>query len=507
MDRPQPSNITPITPAPADRPAGLPAEAAELGASVGQLARASVLVVGDAMLDRYIYGTVERISPEAPIPILTVEREIAMPGGAGNVVRNLTALGAAVAFVSVVGDDQAGSDLTGLIGGQPNVEPWLLVQGGRTTTRKTRYISQGQQLLRADREEAVPIHPKLAERMLRIAGDALAATSVTVLSDYGKGVLAGDIPARIIAAARQAGRKVIVDPKGTDYGRYAGADIVTPNRRELAQATGLDVSEEAGLVVAARSLRDAHGFGAVLVTRAEDGMTLLDGNGVRHFPAEAAEVYDVSGAGDTVVATLAAGVAVGLDLPIAARLANVAAGIVVGKIGTAVARPSDLHAALSAQGGALRKIVTREAAAEQVERWRRKGWRTGFTNGCFDLLHPGHVHLLEQARAACDRLVVGLNSDASVRRLKGVTRPVQPEAARAAVLASLAAVDLVVIFDEDTPETLLQAVHPDLLVKGADYTLDRVVGAEMVQGWGGSVMLAELLPGHSTTATVAKLRG
>ncbi len=473
--------------------------------AVRRLARTSVMVIGDVMLDRYVYGSVERISPEAPIAILSVEREVAMPGGAGNVVRNLTALGAAVAFVSVVGDDQAGSDLTGLIGGQPGIEPWLLVEGARATTVKTRYVSSGQQLLRADREETTPIAPKLAERMLRIAGDAMAATSVAVLSDYSKGVLGGDVPGHLIAAAKQAGRRVIVDPKGLDYARYAGADVITPNRRELAEATEMPVDSEAAIVAAATALRGAHGFGAVLVTRAEDGMTLVDADGAHHFPAEAAEVYDVSGAGDTVVATLAAGLAAGLDVKTAARLANMAAGIVVGKVGTAVAREEDLLSALTPQGGALRKVVAREVATEQVERWRRRGWRTGFTNGCFDLLHPGHVHLLEQARGQCDRLVVGLNSDASVRRLKGTARPVQPEAARAAVLASLSAVDLVVVYDEDTPEETLALLHPDLLVKGADYTLDGVVGAEMVQGWGGKVWLAELLPGYSTTETVRKI--
>lgn len=479
---------------------------AALLSAVERLAHASVTVIGDAMLDRYVYGTAIRISPEAPIPVMTVEREVAVPGGAGNVVRNLTALGAAAAFVAVIGDDQAGSDLTALIGGQPNVEPWLIVQGSRTTTVKTRYIAQGQQLLRADRETTAPIHPKLAERMLRIAGDTIMATSACVLSDYAKGTLAGDIAARLIAIARKAGRPVIVDPKGLDYARYAGADLVTPNRRELAEAVGRPLDDEPALVAAATELRDRHGFGAVLVTRAEDGMTLVDAAGATHFPAEAAEVYDVSGAGDTVVATLAAGLAAGLELRLAVRLANIAAGIVVGKIGTAVARPGDLVAALSPQGGALRKIVSPEAALEQVERWRRKGWRTGFTNGCFDLLHPGHVHLLEQARAQCDRLVVGLNSDASVRRLKGPSRPVQPEAARAAVLASLAAVDLVCLFEEDTPETLLRALRPDLLVKGADYRPDQVVGGGFVESYGGRVMLAELLAGHSTTATVARLR-
>jgi D-beta-D-heptose 7-phosphate kinase/D-beta-D-heptose 1-phosphate adenosyltransferase len=268
----------------------------------------------------------------------------------------------------------------------------------------------------------------------------------------------------------------------------------------------MPIDTEEALVAAAQSLRTAHGFGAVLVTRSEDGMSLVMDGGPYHYPAEAADVFDVSGAGDTVVATLAAGMAAGLDLPIAARLANIAAGIVVGKVGTAVARESDLLAALSPQGGALRKVVTREQAAEQVERWRQRGWRTGFTNGCFDLLHPGHVHLLEQARSRCDRLVVALNSDASVRRLKGATRPVQTEAARAAVLGSVAAVDLVCIYDEDTPEATLQAIRPDLLVKGSDYTIGTVVGAEFVQSYGGEVMLADLLPGFSTTATVQRLR-
>ncbi len=484
----------------------LPEPEADLAAAVRLLGRTNVLVVGDVMLDRYVYGQVERISPEAPVPILTVDRELAMPGGAGNVVRNLTALGVAVAFISVVGDDQAGSDLTGLIGGQPNVEPWLLVQGGRITTLKTRYLSAGQQLLRADREETSPVQPRLAERLVRIARDAMAATSVTVLSDYRKGLLKGEVPAQLIAAAREAGRPVIVDPKGPDYSRYAGADIIMPNRTDLAEATGMRVDTEAAIVAAATALRQRHGFSAVVVTRGNDGMTLLDDSGARHFPAEAAEVFDVAGAGDTAAATLAAGLAAGLELPVAVRLANIAAGVVVGKVGTAVAREADLLAALSPQGGAFRKIVSREAAIEHVQRWHHKGWRVGFTNGCFDLLHPGHLHLLEEAREACDRLVVGLNSDASVRRLKGAGRPVQPEAARTAVLASLASVDLVTVFEEDTPQALIAALHPDLIVKGANYTLDQVVGADLVRGWGGRVILVQLVPGHSTAATVERIR-
>jgi D-beta-D-heptose 7-phosphate kinase/D-beta-D-heptose 1-phosphate adenosyltransferase len=480
---------------------------ADLIAAVRALKRASVLVVGDAMLDRYVYGVVRRISPEAPVPVLAVEREVAMPGGAGNVVRNLTAVGAAVAFVSVVGDDQAGSDLTGLIGGQPGVEPWLLVQGGRHTTTKTRFIANGQHMLRADQEVVQGIHPRLADRMVKIAADAVAATAILVLSDYGKGVLDGDTAKRLIDAAQAAGRRVVVDPKGRDYGRYAGADIVTPNRAELAEATGMPVDTEEAILAAMRALQAAHGFGAVLVTRSEDGMTLLDGDRMHHFPAEAEEVHDVSGAGDTVVATLAAGLAGGLPLPVAARLANIAGGIVVGKVGTAVAREEDLLEALTPERGALRKVMSRTAAFEQVERWRRRGWRVGFTNGCFDLLHPGHVHLLEQARSWCDRLVVGLNTDASVKRLKGAARPIQHEAARAAVLASLATVDCVTLFDEDTPIELIRALRPEVLVKGADYTVEQVVGGDIVLDYGGQVKLAQLLPGNSTTATVARIRG
>lgn len=479
----------------------------ELSNYVKQLSRASVLVVGDVMLDRYVYGDVTRISPEAPVPILTVSREVAMPGGAGNVVRNITALDGAAAFVSVVGDDQAGSDLTGLIGGQQGVEPWLLVQGGRTTTLKTRYIALGQHLIRADREETVELPAKLSERLVRIATDAMAATSVTVLSDYRKGVLSTEIAQRLIAAAKAMNRPVIVDPKGSDYSRYHGADIVTPNRRELAEATGMPVATEANIVAAAHELLQRYQFGAVLVTRAEDGMTLVTPQAVRHYPGEAKDVFDVSGAGDTVVATLAAAMAVQVPLFEAARLANIAGGIVVGKVGTAVARPNELLAAITPVTGALRKIVTASAAAEAAERWHMRGYKVGFTNGCFDLLHPGHVHLLEQCRAMCDRLIVGMNSDASVKRLKGPSRPVQPEAARAAVLASLASVDLVCMFEEDTPLNTLTLIKPDILIKGADYTRETVVGAAEVESWGGTVALAELLPGHSTTATLARLRG
>ncbi len=458
------------------------------------------------MLDRFVYGAVTRVSSEAPIPILTVERDVAMPGGAGNVVRNLTALGAAVAFVSVVGDDQAGSDLTGLIGGQPNVEPWLLVQGARTTTTKTRYVAQGQQLLRADHEIVAPIHPKLAERLLRITQDALTATTVTVLSDYNKGVLSGTVPAQIIAAAKAANRRTVVDPKGRDYARYAGADVILPSRRELAEETGLPVGSAQAITDAARALIAAHGFGAVVVTQAEDGISLVTAAGaVHHFPSEAAEVYDVSGAGDTIVATLAAGLAAGLELPIAVRLANVAAGIVVGKVGTAVPRPADLLAALSPQGGALRKVVTREQATERVERWRQRGRKTGFIAGGFDPLGAEHIDQLERARGECDQLVVALYSDASLRRLGGPPC-VQSEAARAAMLGGVTTVDLVCVFDEDTAMETLRALRPDLLIRAAEDAATTLADAEFVQSYGGRVVAAGSQTDHAAPAPVQRLR-
>jgi D-beta-D-heptose 7-phosphate kinase/D-beta-D-heptose 1-phosphate adenosyltransferase len=504
------SNDSSATPGPTDNPPQDLAEAAR------RLGRGSVLVVGDAMLDRYYYGEVTRISPEAPVPVLGVQREMSVPGGAANVLRNVTALGVSAAFVSVVGDDAAGSDLTALIGRQAGVEPWLLVQGGRVTTVKTRFVARGQHLLRADSEDPAPLHPKLGERLLRIACDSIAATTVTILSDYSKGVLGAGIAGKLIAAARAAGRPVLVDPRGNQYEDYAGADVIMPNRRELAAVTGLPVDGDEEIVIAAQALRQRLGFGAVLVTRSEHGLSLITETETWHFPAEALEVHDVAGAGDTVAATLAAGLAAKLPLHEAARLANVAAGIVVGKVGTAVARLDDILARLSPFDGNRAKIVTLAAAVEQAERWRRRGWRIGFTNGRFDTLHSGHLHLLEQARAGCDRLIVAVNSDESIAKIvNGGRQPQRPrsQSERAANLACLSSVDLVCFFDETTPISLINTLHPDLLVKGSNHAAD-VVGAEMVRGWGGTVLLAELLPtaagfgnGGSTKVNEEKVDG
>jgi D-beta-D-heptose 7-phosphate kinase/D-beta-D-heptose 1-phosphate adenosyltransferase len=481
---------------------------AELAGMVERLKGARVLCVGDVMLDRFVYGHVERISPEAPIPVLRVEREEAMLGGAGNVVRNLIGLGAIAEFVSVVGNDAAGREITALVGRLDHVEPHLLVESRRRTTIKTRFVAGNQQLLRTDSETAIEVGEVIDGDIVRLAMAAIADCAVMVLSDYAKGALTPIGTSAMIAAARAAAKPVVVDPKGPDYARYRGASVLTPNQRELAVAAQMPAENPAEVEAAAKKLVDQCGVDAILCTRGADGMTLVTkAGGVHHLPAAAREVFDVSGAGDTVVAALAAGLAGGLSLVDSAHLANVAAGVVVAKVGTAVAYADDLVRALRHQDLASgeEKLVTLDQAIDRVAVWRRQGLKVGFTNGCFDLLHPGHVSLMAQAKAACDRLIVALNNDASVRNIKGEGRPVQNETARAAVLGSLATVDLVVIFGEDTPVKLVAALKPDVLVKGADYTLDTVVGADLVQKWGGRVLLAELAPGHSTSATIKKI--
>jgi D-beta-D-heptose 7-phosphate kinase / D-beta-D-heptose 1-phosphate adenosyltransferase len=480
----------------------------DLVAHVERLKDVRILCVGDLMLDCFVYGHVDRISPEAPIPVLRIEREVSMLGGAGNVVRNIVGLGAQAEFVSVVGSDPAGREVTELVGKLEGVEPHLLVERQRQTTMKRRFVAGSQQLLRADLETVAPVSDASVDDILRLVEAAIADCGALVLSDYAKGVLTARGIQAMIASARRAGKPVIIDPKGADFARYRGATLLTPNRREMADAMQMAVDGDAGVEKASRRVIELCGVEGVVCTRGAEGMSVIPAAGqAHHIQAAAREVFDVSGAGDTVVATLAASVAAGLSWTDAARLANVAAGIVVGKVGTAVAYASDIVRALQHDGAGLEddKVATRGEAVDAVARWRAQGLTVGFTNGVFDLLHPGHVSLLSQAKAACDRLVVGLNSDASVRRLKGKDRPVQTEAARAAVLASLATVDLVVVFEEDTPFELIKALQPAVLVKGADYRLDQVVGADLVKGWGGRVLLAELSPGHSTTSTIRKL--
>ena len=476
-------------------------------ALVERLAKARVLVLGDVMLDRYVYGAVERMSPEAPVPVLRRQSERAMAGGAGNVARNIAALGGKVRLLGLVGDDAAGRELSAMLADEPGISANLIADPDRATTVKTRFVAGRQQLLRVDGETPAPASAASAAALHASIDTALPHVDIILLSDYAKGVLADEVLQRAIARAHHTGKKLIVDPKSRDFGRYAGADLLTPNRGELAAATGIAGEDDASVANAAREAMKSANVGAVLATRGERGMTLVARDSTPlHLPAEAREVFDVSGAGDTVIAVLAAALAVGADLPQAARLANTAAGIATSKLGTAVVHPADLLGALQARDvlASEAKVVGLESALERVQRWRSAGEKIAFTNGCFDLIHPGHVSLLSQARGSADRLIVGLNSDASIRRLKGKDRPVQNETARGIVLASMGAVDLVILFEEDTPIELIRAIRPDVLVKGADYRVDQVVGADVVQAYGGRVMLAELLPGHSTTGTIAR---
>ncbi|HQN49985.1 MAG TPA: D-glycero-beta-D-manno-heptose 1-phosphate adenylyltransferase [Phenylobacterium sp.] len=471
---------------------------------LARLSGARVLCVGDVMVDRFVYGDVTRVSPEAPIPVLARSREIVMLGAAGNVARNVAALGGEVSLIGLVGGDAEGHEAMRLVGADTGVEGFLLTDPSRPTTLKTRFVSGGQQLLRVDLEESRPAEGEVEQRLIRTIRDVATGCGVILLSDYGKGVVTD----AVIAAVREAGIPVIVDSKARSFRRYGAVDMIKPNATELAYATGLPTSTNAEIEIAlehALSLCEAK---AILVTRAAKGISLgVRGEPVRHFPGVPREVFDASGAGDTTIAALGLALASGARIEDAIGFAMLASGVAVTKAGTAVVTPEELtEASITAHlAPAEAKIATPQRLADEVARWRAKGLRVGFTNGCFDILHRGHVAYLNQARTWCDRLIVGLNSDRSVKALKGEGRPVNDLESRALVLAGLACVDLVAPFDEDTPLKLIEAARPDVLIKGADYTEDEVVGAREVRGWGGEVKLAQLVDGYSTTAAIARM--
>ncbi len=471
------------------------------------MAGVKLAVVGDVMLDRFVGGSVERISPEAPIPVLKVAREVSMLGGAGNVARNATALGARVSLIAAVGDDEAGKTVLQLIGAEAGLSGNLVVLSERPTTVKTRYVAQGQQLLRADREDASSFDGDAERRLLQLVEAEVREADVVAVSDYAKGVVSRAVAAQAVASARALGKPVVVDTKTLDPSAFRGASFMTPNARELAALSGAAAGSNAEVEAAAEKLMRAAELVGVVVTRSERGMTVVERGSAVHLAAEAREVFDVSGAGDTVLAVFALALGAGASARDAAALANTAAGIAVSKSGTAVVRPEELLRALRTSEFARTqaKVLSLDQVLGQIARWRDAGLSVGFTNGCFDLLHPGHVSLLAKARAECDRLVVGLNTDASVRKLKGEDRPVNPEMARAIVLAALESVDAIVAFGEDTPIKLIEAIKPDVLVKGADYTADKVVGADVVKANGGRLVLVDLVPGQSTTGTITRM--
>ena len=472
----------------------------------------TVLCVGDLMLDEFVYGDVTRISPEAATPVIAVRRRELQIGGAGNVARNIAGLGARCVFVGVVGEDDEGNQLASAFVHHPRVDARLVTDASRPTTHKMRFVSEhhSTHLLRADWETSHPVGAAVEDAILEHAVAALGRVGAVVLSDYAKGALTPRVVRSLIEAAQRNGVPVIVDPKGHDYSVYKGATLITPNRKELADATRRPATTEGEIAAAAAELAEIVGSEAVLVTRSEDGMTLhVRGHEPLHVPAYPVKVRDVSGAGDTVAAVVAALLAVQAPYEAAMRAANAAAAVAVGKPGTAAVSADELRARLmprAARTADDKVILDWTLLDEQLAGWRRAGLRIGFTNGCFDLLHPGHIKLLAAARAACDRLIVGLNSDASVTGLKGPGRPIQHQQARAEVLAALEAVDLVVIFDQATPIALIERVRPGVLVKGSDYRREQVVGHEIVEADGGRILLVDLVPGHSTTDLVAQSR-
>ena len=463
--------------------------------------QAQVLVLGDVLLDRYWYGGTSRISPEAPVPVVNVDNDVDLPGGAGNVAMNLAALGTQVTISGLVGEDEAAQILQRKFEAS-HVQHALQPQSLCPTITKLRVISRNQQLMRLDFE--APFSVNDSEHLVAQGIELLGDHQAVVLSDYLKGTLSNPQP--LIQAAKEKGIAVLIDPKGPSFERYRGATLLTPNMSEFEAVVGVcDCEEE--LIQKGHHLVSSLELDALLITRSEKGMTLLEaGEMVTHLPTQAREVYDVTGAGDTVIATLASALASGLPLKQAVEFSNLAAGIVVGKLGTATVSAEELRKVVQGRDRFAHSVVTEDQLGLVLEEARNNGEKVVFTNGCFDILHAGHVGYLEEARRLGDRLIVAINSDKSVSRLKGEGRPVNPAQRRMTVLAALASVDWVLQFEDDTPERLLESVRPDVLVKGGDYDVSQVVGGEFVASYGGDVQVLSCLDGCSTTAIVEKIQ-
>lgn len=468
--------------------------------SIPDYSSAKVLVLGDVMLDRYWSGSTSRVSPEAPVPVVLHGRERDCLGGAGNVAANIAALGGQVGLMGAVGADRAADELEAFLAEQ-GVTAHLQRVADYPTTVKLRVLSRNQQLLRVDFEDTQMPVPH--EVMLESFIQALPSYNLVVLSDYAKGVL--NNPQPYIQAARKAGVTVLVDPKGSDFEKYRGANLLTPNRSEFEMVTG-PAGGDADIVSKAEQLIENCGLQMLLVTRSEEGMSLVQpGVEPLHIPTHAQEVFDVTGAGDTVIATLAAGLAADVPVKNAVRFANLAASVAVAKIGAVQVTPAQLRRAAHKTWGSPNGVVDKAELLEKIEDARVHGERVVFTNGCFDLLHPGHVAYLEQAKSLGDRLVVAVNTDASVSRLKGPSRPINTTKQRMAVLAGLASVDWVVEFGEDTPAELIAELKPDVLVKGGDYTVEQIAGADSVLARGGQVEVLQFLEGYSTSSVVKRI--
>ena len=463
------------------------------------------LVVGDVMLDRYLIGSVGRISPEAPVPIVLLNAQNERAGGAANVAANLALLGIKTQLIGCLGDDNEGKSLAKLIA-ENGIENNCFTSKNRPTIAKTRVLSGHQQMMRLDQESnAVFAKEENDALQANIHAAIEASPKIVILSDYAKGLLSLDICQSIINTCKAKNIPVLVDPKGADYSKYVGATALTPNKKETAEACNTNIND-VDLIAKASALKDCVKLQFLAVTRGEDGITLID-DATHHLPASAKQVFDVSGAGDTVIATLAAGLMYGLTALEALTVANLAAGVVVGKVGTVPITQADLVEALQAEQGSeqAHKICDLAQLMVKVDTWKKQNQKIVFTNGCFDLLHAGHVIYLEAAKKRGDKLVLGLNTDRSVSAIKGSSRPVVHENDRARVLAALESVDAVILFDEDTPLNLITSIKPNVIAKGSDYSASQVVGGIEVQSWGGEIALIDLVEGRSTSNIIKKM--
>lgn len=465
-----------------------------------EIGTASVVVVGDVMLDEYIIGDSDRISPEAPEPIITELERRYIPGGAANVAVNIVSFGARARLFGVVGDDSDGARFRANLTAAGVDDSGILTDNNRPTTRKTRLIARGNQVLRVDRETVKPITSPIEEQLLKAI--VSAPEEVIVVSDYAKGV----ITPRLVRQLTASGKRVIVDPKSFDFETYGGSYLLTPNLMEISNSAGVRRLPFETIEKVCRKLIDKHTIANILVTLGPEGMLLIEKDSpAQHIYTKTREVYDVTGAGDTVIAAISAALAAGISLPDACYVANIAAGVVVGKHFTATATPEEI---MNYAFGPIStvKIVSHDVLLNRIAELRKSGSSIVFTNGCFDLLHMGHITYLNEARGLGDVLVVGVNTDRSVRALKGEQRPIIPEQERSHILAALESVDFVILFDEDTPLELIQALRPDILVKGADYTKEQVVGLDIVESYGGSVVLLPLVENMSTSALINRIK-
>jgi D-beta-D-heptose 7-phosphate kinase/D-beta-D-heptose 1-phosphate adenosyltransferase len=478
--------------------------------SMDSLAQSRVLCVGDVILDQYVYGAAHRLSPEAPIPVFEHQQSIFSLGGAANVAANIATMGGHCTLISLCGQDAAAETLRQTLSPHTTVHPIFLHEDSRPTSLKTRYVLQSKQVLRVDQEHITPINKDTESALMAAVKKVIPNVSMVVLSDYGKGLLTPALCHFVMEQAKAHNLPVLVDPKGKDYRKYRGATLITPNRQELAEASGLSVATDDQVVAACETIMKTFDIKGMVATRSEQGMTGVWAGSVFHRPTRALSVYDVTGAGDTVVAFLAMALSIGQSLETAMDLANIAAGLVVQKRGTATLTPFEVRRAYRQSHPETLsdlKLTDPRDVRDYVKTWRDQGLSIGFTNGCFDLLHLGHIQLLAFARARCDRLVVGINSDASVKRLKGPTRPINDEITRQKILAALEAVDAVVLFDDDTPAALIADIAPDYLIKGGDYTLDTIVGAPEILARGGRVDVFPTIKGHSSTGTIERVQG